>query len=157
MLLAVDPRVRPITTVMGRDVGRYMSEPKVLATVSGAVAILALVLAVLGLYGVTTFVVSQRMREMRVRQAIGASTGDIVRLLVRQSLTPVLIGLVAGLAVALAAVRVLAPALSGVNPYDPAAIVGAVVVLLGAAPSPSCSPALRAVHADPAAVLRQSL
>ena len=156
VLLAVDPRVRPFTTVMARDVSRYLSEPKVLATVSGAVAILALVLAVLGLYGVTTFVVSQRMREMRVRQAIGASTGDIVRILVRQSLTPVVIGLTAGLAMALAAVRVLAPALSGVNPYDPAAIVGAVVVLLGAATVAVLSPALRAGHADPAAVLRES-
>ena len=57
---------------------------------------------------------------------------------------------------ALAAVRVLAPALSGVNPYDPAAIVGAVAILLAAATAAVLSPALRAVHADPAAVLRES-
>ena len=121
-----------------------------------AVASLALVLAVLGLYGVTTFVVNQRMWELQVRQAIGASTGDIVRLLVRQSLTPVMIGLVAGLMVALAAVRVLTPALVGHQLLrsrgDPrrggrARRRGAVAVL---------SPALRAAHADPAAVLRQA-
>jgi predicted permease len=155
-LLAVDPRVRPIASVVSDDVDRYMNEPKLLAAMTSAVAGLALVLAVLGLYGVTTFVVSQRMWELHVRQAIGASTHDIVRLLVRQSLTPVLIGLVAGLTVALAAVRVLAPALVGVSPYDPAAILGAVGVLIAAALTAVVAPALRAAHADPAAVLRQS-
>ena len=155
-LLSVDPRVRPITTIVGDDVERHLNEPKVLAGLSGAVAMLALVLAVLGVYGVTTFVVNQRMWELHVRRAIGASTRDVVRLLVRQSLTPVIIGLVAGLLVALAAVRVLTPALSGVSPYDPSAILGAVGVLLGAALAAVLSPALRAAHADPAAVLRQA-
>jgi len=125
-LASVDPRVRPAASLVSQNVDRYMSEPKILAGVSGTIALLALVLAVLGLYGVTTFVVGQRMWEMHVRQAIGASAGDVVRLLVRQSLTPVAIGLVVGLAVALAAVRVLTPALMGISPYDPAAIVGAV-------------------------------
>ena len=156
-LLAIDPRVRPVTNVMSDDVDRYMDEPKVLAGMSAAVASLALVLAVLGLYGVTTFVVNQRMWELHVRQAIGASTRDIVRLLVRQSLTPVMIGLVAGLMVALAAVRVLTPGLSGISPYDPVAILGAVGVLVGAALIAVVSPARRAAQADPAAVLRQSL
>ena len=154
-LLGIDPRVRLVTNVMSHDVDRYMNEPRVLAGMSAAVASLALVLAVLGLYGVTTFVVNQRTWELHVRQAIGASTGDIVRLLVRQSLTPVLIGLVAGLMVALAAVRVLTPALSGISPYDPAAILGAVGVLVGTALPAVVSPALRAARTDAAAVLRQ--
>ena len=141
---------------MSDDVERFRNEPKILAGLSGAVAGLALVLAVLGVYGVTTFVVNQRMWELHVRQAIGASTRDIVRLLVRQSLQPVVIGLLAGLVVALAGVRVLSPALSAVSPYDPAAILGAVSVLVVAALAAVLSPALRAAHADPAAVLRQS-
>jgi predicted permease len=153
-LASVDPRVRPAASLVSQHVDRYMSEPKILAGVSGTIALLALVLAVLGLYGVTTFVVGQRMWEMHVRQAIGASAGDVVRLLVRQSLTPVAIGLVVGLAVALAAVRVLTPALMGISPYDPSAIVGAVAVLLGAASAAVISPARRAARADPAAVLR---
>jgi predicted permease len=155
VLLTADARVRPSTTLVVTGIERYMDELKVLAGMSGAVALLALVLAVLGLYGVTTFVVGQRMWEMHVRQAIGASGRDIVRLLVRQSLTPVMIGLTVGLAIALAAVRVLTPALSGINPYDPAAIGGAVIVLFGAAIAAVISPALRAANADPAAVLRQ--
>jgi ABC-type lipoprotein release transport system permease subunit len=63
---------------------------------------------------------------------------------------------VAGLAVTLAAVRALTPALSGISPYDPAAILGAVGVLVGTALPAVVSPALRAAQADPAAVLRQA-
>lgn len=154
-LLTMDPRVRPAATIVSHDVDRYMNEPKVLAGISGAVAALALVLAVLGVYGVTTFVVSQRMWELHVRQAIGASTRDILRLLVRQSLTPVLLGLSAGLLLALAAVPVLTPALSGLSPHDPAAIAGGVIVLVAAALAAVLSPARRAARADPASVLRQ--
>lgn len=155
-LVSVDRRVRPVTSLVSHDVDRYMNDPKILAGLSGTIALLALVLAVLGLYGVTTFVVGQRMWEMHVRQAIGASAGDIVRLLVRQSLTPVAIGLVAGLALALALVRVLTPALMGISPYDPGAIVGAVSLLLVATTAAVISPARRAARADPAAVLRSS-
>jgi putative ABC transport system permease protein len=156
VLTTIDPRVRPNAALISTDVDRYMNEPKILAGLSGAVAGLALVLAVLGVYGVTTFVVSQRMWEMHVRQAIGASTRDIVRLLVRQNLTPVLVGLMLGLAIALAAVRVLTPALSGLSPYDPAAITGAVAVLLAAAIAAVVPPALRAARSDPAEVLRHA-
>jgi ABC-type antimicrobial peptide transport system permease subunit len=69
-------------------------------------------------------------------------------------LTPVAIGLVVGVAVALAAARMLTPALMGISPYDPGAIVGAVAVLLAAATAAVISPARRAARADPAAVLR---
>jgi predicted permease len=155
ILGSVDGSVRVTRTIMSRDVDEYLKETAVLAGLSGAVAGLALLLAVTGLYGVTTFVVGQRLWEMQVRRAIGASARDITRLLVRQHLTPVVVGLVAGLAVALAVVRILAPALSGVSPYDPAAIGGAVAVLLAAAGIAVLLPALRAAHADPAAVLRQ--
>jgi ABC-type antimicrobial peptide transport system permease subunit len=155
-LLAVDSRVRPITNVMRVDADRYMNEPKLLAAMSAVVAGLALVLAVLGVYGVTTFVVNQRMWELQVRQAIGASAGDIVRLLVRQSVTPVMLGLAAGLTVALAGAGALTPALSGVSPHDPAAILGAAGVLVSAALVAVVSPALRAARSDPAAILRHS-
>ncbi len=156
VLLAVNPRVRSTINIVRDDVDRSMNDPKVLAGVSSAVAGLALVLSVVGVFGVTTFVVSQRMWEMQVRRAIGASAGDIVRLLVRQSLMPVFVGLAAGLAVVLAAVRVLGPALSGISPYDPLAILGALALLLGAALAAVLSPALRAARTNPASVLRSS-
>jgi len=156
VLLAVNPRVRPVTNIIRDDVDQYRNEPKVLAGLSSAVAGLALVLSVLGVFGVTTFVVSQRMWEMQVRRALGASAGTIVRLLVRQSLTPVAIGLGAGLVAVLAAARVLTPALSGVSPYDPFAIVGALAILVVAAFAAVLAPARRAARTNPASVLRSS-
>lgn len=151
----IDPDIRPVTTLVSDAVARHMNEPRILAGLSASIALLALTLAVLGLYGVTTFVVRQRMWELHIRQAIGATASDIVRLLVRQSLSPVVIGLTIGLAIALAAAGVLTPVLSGLSPYDPAAIGGAVAVLLAAATAAVISPAIRASRADAAAGLRQ--
>jgi predicted permease len=153
-LVAVDARVQPNVAVVSDDVERYLNEPRVLAGLSGSIAGLALVLAVLGLYGVTAFVVGQRTREMGIRRAIGAPRGAIVGLVVRQSLAPVAIGLAVGLVLAVAGAPVLTPALSGISPYDPAAIGGAVLALFAAALAASVAPALRAATRDPVTVLR---
>ena len=152
--VSVDARVRPKVSIVSDDVERYLNEPRVLAGLSGSLAALALVLAVLGLYGVTSFVVGERTREMSIRRAIGAPVGAIVRLVVRQSLTPVTIGLAIGLVIALAGTPVLAPALSGISPYDPAAIAASVLVLLAAALAAAIAPALRAAGGDPVRVMR---
>lgn len=154
-LQAMEPRVRIATTLISTDVDRYMNEPRVLAGLTTGVAVLAVVLAVLGLYGVTAFVVSQRAQEMSVRMAIGASASQVVRLLVADSLRPVVLGLVAGLAVALLGSRVLEAALSGISPHDPLAIGGAVVVLLVAAVSAVLIPARKSASTDPTLALRQ--
>jgi putative ABC transport system permease protein len=154
-LVSIDPRVRPSSSVMQDDVDKVMDEPKILAGLSGAVALLALVLSVLGIFGVTSFVVGQRTQEVSVRMAIGASAGDVVRLLIRQTVWPVVGGLTVGLAVALLGSRVLTGALSGISPYDPLAIVPATLLLAITALAAVAIPALRAARTDPAAVLRQ--
>ena len=86
---------------MREDVETFMAESRILAGLSTAVALIALVLSVLGIFGVTSFVVGQRTQEVGLRMAIGANAGDVVRLLVRQNMWPVVGGLTAGLAVAL--------------------------------------------------------
>jgi putative ABC transport system permease protein len=154
-LLSVDPRVRLNSSAMHNDVAKVMDEPKILAGLSGAVALLALVLSVLGIFGVTSFVVGQRTQEISVRMAIGASAGDVVRLLMRQNMWPVAGGLFVGLAVALLGSRVLTGALSGISPYDPVAILPAVAVLATTALAAVALPAFRAARTDPASVLRQ--
>jgi ABC-type antimicrobial peptide transport system permease subunit len=154
-LIAIDSQVRPSPSLMHEDVARYMNEPKILAGLSSAVAFAALVLSVLGIFGVTSFVVGQRTQEVSVRMAIGASRGDVVRLLIRQNMWPVVIGLTVGLAAALAGGRVLTAALSGISPYDPLAILPAVLILSGTALAAVTLPALRAARTDPASVLRQ--
>jgi predicted permease len=154
-MASIDPRMRATSSIVSTDVDRFLNEPRILATLSTALAALALVLAVVGLYGVTAFIVSQRSQEMSVRMAIGASSGDVVRLLVRDSMRPVATGLVIGLVLALLGSRVLSAALSGLSPYDPLAITAAIGVLAASAMLAVVLPARRAAHADPASVLRQ--
>jgi len=123
-----------------------------------AFAGLGLFLAALGVYGVTAFVVTQRAEEVSVRMAIGASAADVLRLLVKDSLRPVAIGVAIGLGVAIAASRVSASMLqlSGISPNDPLSIGGATATLLACALAAVIVPARRAARSDPAGVLRQA-
>ena len=154
-LLSLDPGIRPSSRVIGATAARSFASQRSSAVMATGVAGLAFALALLGVYGVTSFTVSQRAQEVSVRMAMGATEGDIVALLVRQSLRPVTIGLVSGLLVALLASQVLASVLSGVGPRDPIAIVGAAATLLFGAYIAVISPARRAARIAPASVLRQ--
>jgi predicted permease len=154
-LHSLDPRARLAITLVSDGLERQLSEPRALATLAGALACLALALAVVGLYGVTAFVVGQRTQEIGVRMALGASHRDVMRLLLRDSLRPVLFGLLAGVAAALLAGRALAGALFGVPPADPLAFGSAILVLVVAATGAVIFPTRRASAVDPAAVLRQ--
>ncbi len=154
-LLSLNPGIRPSSRAIGAAADRTFANQRSMAMMSALVASVAFALALLGVYGVTSFSVSQRSQEVSVRMAMGASAGDIVALLVRQSLRPVAIGLVAGLAVVLLASQALASALSGVGPRDPIAIAGAIATLLFGAYLAVISPARRAARVAPASVLRQ--
>ncbi len=154
-LATIDARVRPTSTLMRENVAKFLNAPKILAGLSGSVAFLALVLSVLGIFGVTSFVVGQRTQEVSVRMAMGASAGSVVRLMIRQNLSPVAGGLTVGLVLALAGSRVLTGALSGISPFDALAIVPAVFILSITALAAVALPAVRAARTDPAAVLRQ--
>ena len=153
-LRSVDPRVRPDARLVREGLDEYMTAPKIMAGASAAIALVAVALAILGMFGVSAFIASQRLREMQVRRAIGASASDLAALLTRQSLTPVGVGVVVGLAIVLPAARVLAPVLSGLSPYDPAAIVGSVLVIAVSAAAAVVMPALRAARVDPTSLLR---
>ena len=118
-------------------------------------ACLALALAVVGIYGVTAFVVGQRTHEIGVRIALGAGTREVMRLLLADSLRPVAIGLVLGLGAALLGSRVFSGVLYGVSSADPIAFVGASLVLLTAATVAVIVPTRRAASADAATTLRQ--
>jgi predicted permease len=150
----MNSRVRPTTSVVDERIGQYFGEKRMLAVLAAVAAGLALTLAVLGVYGVTAFVVSQRTHEVGVRIAIGASRGDILRLLVRRGLRPVVVGLTAGLVVALLSSQLIASLLAGVGPRDPVAIGLAVALLLGGAVLAVIVPARRAARTDPANILR---
>ncbi len=154
---AVNPSVpmvglREMDAVFHESIGR----PRLLAQLLGAFAGLALLLAVIGTYGVLSFMVAERRREIGIRVAIGASRSSIVALVTKQGLLIVSVGLVAGLAAALALNRLLATLLFGVEPTDPATLA-AVVATMALVAAVACGlPAWRASRLDPNVVLRGS-
>jgi predicted permease len=151
---ALDPQVLP-TAVTLRDGFREAQGPlRILATTTGILGAIALGLAFIGVFGLTAFAVEQRMGEIGVRIAVGASSGDVVRLMLRDNLRPVAAGLVFGLLLAIAASRLLTAVLYGISPHDPPSIAAAVAVLLGAAALAAAVPTRRATRVDPAVVLR---
>ncbi|HWB30702.1 MAG TPA: ADOP family duplicated permease [Vicinamibacterales bacterium] len=155
-LRRVNDRITPRTSVVQDGLDAFLGGKQRLMWLLVPTAVLALVLAALGVYGVTTFVVGERMDEVSVRMAIGASAADILRLLVADSLRPVVIGLVVGLGAALLVARALAGELGGVSPYDPTTIVTAIAILAACALVAVLVPARRAAKTDPAALLRHA-
>jgi len=120
----------------------------------GMFGVLALTLALVGLYGVMSYAVSQRIREIGVRIALGARPQDVLRLVVWQGLRLTLIGLGLGLALATAGTRVLSNVLYGITATDPLSYAAVVVVLTGAALLASYVPARWATRVDPIRALR---
>jgi putative ABC transport system permease protein len=118
-------------------------------------AVLALVLALVGIYGVVAYSVTQRVHEIGIRMALGARPGRVIRLIVRQGMLPVLVGAAGGLLAAYALTRVMASMLFGVSATDPAVFLSASVALLLVALLAIYLPARRATKIDPVTVLRQ--
>jgi len=155
-LNAVDPRVRLSVKLAATGLRDQRQEPRILASMAGGLAVLALGLAIVGIYGVTAFVTGLRTREIGVRVAVGASRRDVLGLLLRDSLKPVAIGMAVGTVAALLAGQLFAGILYGVGPRDPLAFMAAFAVLLISAAAAVFVPARRAAALDPATVLRQS-
>jgi len=124
------------------------------ATLIGGFALLALVLAVVGVYGVLSYAVTRRTREIGLRVALGATSGDVMRLVGGQALRLIVIGLTAGAAAAVAASRLVAGLLVGVSPHDPLVFVIVLAVLAMAATLASLLPIRRAAAVDPQLALR---
>jgi predicted permease len=148
-----DIRVASVAAGLTQEMG----QPRRLAALTGCVGLLAVVLCVIGLYGLTASVIRQRAHEMGVRVAMGAEPRDLFGLLMWDSLRPVVLGLAAGTGAALLASRVVLTAMFfGVSPRDPAAYAGAAVILIAAAALAVLAPARRASAVDAAFVLKQS-
>lgn len=124
------------------------------ATVAPIFAVIALLLAAIGLYAVIAHAVSQRTKEIGVRMAIGAAANDVRTMILREGMVPVAMGLIVGLAASFAVNRILQSQLVGVSPYDPLTMAGAPVVLLLAALLACQIPARRATKVDPMVALR---
>jgi hypothetical protein len=149
-------RSQPITSISTFDdiVSGAMARPRLLTSLLGAFAGLGLLLSALGLYGVLSYLVNQRQREIGVRLALGANSVGVLRSVVGRGLGLTAIGLAVGLAGALALGRSLSGVLYGVEPTDPATFAGVTVILLGVAALASWLPARRAAEVNPAVMLR---
>jgi putative ABC transport system permease protein len=131
-----------------------IAQPRFATTVLIAFAGTALLLASIGLYGVLSYAVSQRRRELGVRAALGASRAQLLYLVVTEGLSVTLIGLVVGLVASAALTRYMQAALFGVGPLDPTSFVAAPVALMVVAMAACLRPAIRAASVDPAGALR---
>jgi predicted permease len=152
---AVDNRRRPRVSTVADGLQRELQGPRLFASGAAVVGGLALTLAVIGIFGVTTFVVNQRRREISIRMAIGAGRGDVVRSVFRQGMRPVVIGLAVGLGLAFLGTQFIERALAGLSARDPVSVFAATSVLLTAASLGVLIPARKAANVDPAAVLKQ--
>ena len=120
----------------------------------GSFAGLALVLAVIGLYGVISYSVLQRTREIGIRVAMGAQRPDVLRLVLREALTTSALGIVAGVVSGLFLTRLMSSLLYGINPNDWRTFLSVSIVLLSVAIAACAIPAIRATRVDPVIALR---
>jgi predicted lysophospholipase L1 biosynthesis ABC-type transport system permease subunit len=155
-LRALDPGMsRTIDSMAG--LYREELEPRrSWALLASAVGLAALILALVGLFGVTAYAVAQRRHEVSVRLALGATGRQVVAMLLRGSLRPVIIGLASGLGLSLLFDRLVRGLLIGIEPHDPLAIISAVAILLAAAALAAFLPARHAARVDPAEMLKQT-
>jgi hypothetical protein len=124
------------------------------ATLFSTFGLLALIVAAIGIYSTVSYGVTQRTHEFGVRVALGARLGDVLRLVVGEGLRTVTIGVVVGIALALAAGRLIATLLYGIQPTNPFVIAGVAGVLLLVAGVAALAPAWRAARVDPVTALR---
>jgi putative ABC transport system permease protein len=150
-----DPQ-QPIADIVSLEqlIGRQTAARRFNTTLLGVFALLALVLSLVGIYGVTSYAVAQRTREIGVRLALGATSRDVVRLLLNESLARVAVGVVCGLGIALLATRVLAGMLFGVAPRDGSTFLVAALLFAIVALVATWLPARRATRVDPIVTLR---
>jgi putative ABC transport system permease protein len=148
-----DQTVADIDT-MDHIVAKAVARQRFSMLLLGLFAALALLLASIGIYGVMSYSVAQRTREIGIRIALGARRADVLQMTVKQALKLVGVGMMIGLAAAFLLTRVLASLLFGISATDPITFIGISVVLLAVAILASYVPALRATKVDPILALR---
>jgi len=154
-VLALDPDLTAYNARTMEDViSSAMGPQRFRALILGFFAVTALVLAVLGVYGVMAYFVSCRTHEIGVRMALGAGKGGILRLILTSGMRLAFIGVALGLALAFALNRIMASLLFGTSPTEPLALIAAAGLLIIGAFAACCIPARRAMRVDPMTALR---
>jgi putative ABC transport system permease protein len=139
---------------MDQVIAENSASEQFLTVLLGTFAGLAVLLSTVGIYGVLSYVVTQRTREIGIRMSLGASSGDVLRLVLGQGFRLVLVGFAVGIAGALAVHELLANLLHSIKPHDPAMYLGAAAVLSAITLLACYGPARRAAKVDPIVALR---
>jgi predicted lysophospholipase L1 biosynthesis ABC-type transport system permease subunit len=151
-VVAAVPVTPPL--MLSAQIDRSLAKERLIARILTAFAMLALLLASVGLYGVLGYFVTRRTHEIGIRLALGATRANILRSVLRESWTLVAIGVAIGIPAALVVTRVLSTLLFGVTPSDPWVLGGAAACLFAVALVAASQPAWRAVRVDPLVALR---
>jgi ABC-type antimicrobial peptide transport system permease subunit len=155
-LVAVDHDLAFTFRPMTDQVSASLAQERVIAMLAGLFGALALLLAGLGLYGVTSYAVSRRRTEIGIRMALGAAPGGVVRLVLSRVTGLVGIGVAVGVGASLWASKFVATLLYGLESRDPVTLLGAAAILAAVGAAAGWLPAYRASRLDPADVLRES-
>jgi len=154
---AMEPEAPVNVRTLDDVVGDTIARPRAISIVVAAFALVALVLAAVGIYGVMAYSVKARTQEIGVRMALGASAGAVLRMILGQALRLVLVGLAAGLGAAALLTRLLQRLLFEVEPLDRWTFIVTTLVLLAAATIASFVPAVRGMRMTPTDALRRNM
>jgi len=154
LIRGLDPQVLATASSLDDRIDRITESSRTAALVSALLGLFGLVLALVGVYGLLNYVVQMRSREMAVRLAVGATPADIVSLVMRQGVRPLLLGLAIGTALALGASQLVKSMLFGASEFDPVSFVGMTLAIGIVAAAAMYVPARRASRLDPTLTLR---
>lgn len=155
LVASVNPAISLDLTTLQSQVSASLARPRLLATLSGFFGALALLLAVIGLYGTLSYGIARRRNEIGIRLALGAGRERVLRMVVGEAGRLVLLGTIVGALLALASTRFVASFLYGLEATDPATLVISACVLAGVAMAAAFLPAWRASQLDPTEALRE--
>jgi ABC-type antimicrobial peptide transport system permease subunit len=153
-LRRVNPEIVADFDVFQRDIDNGLVRERLMAMLSGFFGLLALLLAMIGLYGVVSYIVAARRNEIGIRMALGASRGSVAGMILRQTLLLLALGVALGVVLALAVTRGASSLLYALQPNDPLTLAGASVLLTAVALLASYIPTRRAMRVDPMVALK---
>jgi macrolide transport system ATP-binding/permease protein len=154
-LASINPNLTVVDyNTFERQIGEQFDQDRMIARLTQMFGLLALVLASVGLYGVTAYTVARRTSEIGIRMALGAGRGSVVSMVLREAMLQAALGLAVGVPIALLCVRFLKTQLFGMGGQDLGVLVGAATVLTVSACMAGLIPARRAASIDPVQALR---